>query len=205
MIRAGVRMLLGTQPDMDIVGEAATGREAIQMAEELGPAVVLMDISLPDMDGFKATQEIKRRHPGVAVLALTMYDDEAHFLRMISKGASGYLPKRAAPDDLVFAIRAVHGGGAYLYPSVARTLVSEYLRRVQTGEEKDSYDGLTEREREVLRLIAEGLRNKDIGEGLGISVSTVERHRANIMERLNLHTRTALIKYAIRLKLIDLE
>ena len=116
MIRAGVRMLLGTQPDMDIVGEAATGREAIQMAEELGPAVVLMDISLPDMDGFKATQEIKRRHPGVAVLALTMYDDEAHFLRMISKGASGYLPKRAAPDDLVFAIRAVHGGGGLSLP-----------------------------------------------------------------------------------------
>ena len=116
MVRAGVRMLLGTQPDMDIVGEAATGGEAIRMVEELGPEVVLMDISLPDMDGFEATQEIKRRHPEVAVLALTMYDDEAHFLRMLSRGASGYLPKRAAPDDLIFAIRAVHGGGAISTP-----------------------------------------------------------------------------------------
>ena len=205
MFRGGVRMLLEAQPDMEIVGEAATGREAVRLAEELTPDVVIMDASMPDMDGFEATQEIKKKQPQTAVLALTMFDDDAHFLRMLSLGASGYIPKKAAPDDLVFAIRSVHGGGAYLFPTAARALISDYLHRAQAGEEKASYDGLTDREREVLRLIAEGLPGKEIAEKLGISVSTVERHRANIMEKLDLHTRTALVKYAIRRKLITLE
>jgi two-component system response regulator NreC len=203
VLRAGVRMLLAAQADMEVAGEAASGREAVQLAEELRPDVVLMDLSMPDMDGFEATRALKARCPQVAVLALTMYDSDEHFFRALQAGASGYLPKRAAATELLEAIRSVGSGDAFLYPPLAKALLQDYLHRVQVGEESSSYDGLTEREREVLQLIAKGLLNRQIAELLGIAVATVERHRANIMERLNLHSRTELIKYAIRKGLID--
>lgn len=205
IFRAGLRMLLQAQPDMQIVGEADTGRAAIAKAKELAPDVVLMDISLPDLDGFEATRQIKRALPNAAILALTMHESDEYFFKMLDAGASGYVPKKAAPTDLVSAIRVVHEGGVFLYPSVAKALVRDYMGRVAEGGERETFDGLTDREQEVLKLIADGLTNQDIADKLTISVKTVERHRANIMAKLNMHSRTELVKYAIRKGLIDVE
>ncbi len=205
IVREGLRMLLQAQADMEIVGEAENGKEALAQARALKPDVVVMDISMPDMDGFEATRRIKRVLPQTAVLALTIHEADEYFFEMVNAGASGYVPKRAAPVDLVSAIRAVHQGGVFLYPSVAKALVQDYLGRVEAGREQASYDGLTNREREVLTLIAEGCLNQEIANRLVISVKTVERHRENIMRKLNLHSRTDLVKYAIRKGLIDLE
>jgi DNA-binding NarL/FixJ family response regulator len=203
IVRAGLRMLLQAQPDMQIVGEAEDGRAAIAKAKDLAPNVVLMDISLPDIDGFEATRQIKRALPNTAILALTMHESDEYFFKMLDAGASGYVPKKAAPTDLVSAIRVVHEGGVFLYPSVAKALVRDYMGRVAEGVEREAFDGLTDREQEVLKLIADGLPNQDIADKLTISVKTVERHRANIMAKLNLHSRTELVKYAIRKGLID--
>jgi two-component system, NarL family, response regulator NreC len=205
IVRAGLRMLLQAQPDMQIVGEAEDGRAAIAKAKELEPNVVLMDISLPDIDGFEATRQIKRALPSTAILALTMHESDEYFFKMLDAGASGYVPKKAAPTDLVSAIRVVHEGGVFLYPSVAKALVRDYMGRVAEGGEREAFDGLTDREQEVLKLIADGLPNQDIADKLTISVKTVERHRANIMAKLNLHSRTELVKYAIRKGLIDVD
>lgn len=206
IVRAGLRMLLEAQADIEIVGEVEEGRVAIARAREWLPDVVLMDISLPDIDGFEATRQIKHALPNVAILALTMHESDEYFFKMLQAGASGYVPKKAAPTDLVSAIRVVHAGGTFLYPSVAKALVHDYLNRVaEGGGERENYDGLTEREQEVLKLIADGLSNQEIADSLTISVKTVERHRANIMAKLNLHSRTELVKYAIRKGLIEVE
>lgn len=205
IVRAGLRSLLEGHPEVEVVGEAARGEEAVALATQLQPDVVLMDITLPDIDGAEATRRIRRMAPEVNVLALTIHEDEAYFFEMLNAGAGGYVPKRASPDDLLAAIRVVAAGEVFLHPIVAGALVQDYLQRVQTGTERESYDGLTARQREVLTLVAEGLSNQDIGSRLGISVRTVERHRENIMERLNLHSRTDLVKYALRKGLIQLE
>ncbi len=205
IVRAGLRMLLQAQPEIEIVGEVDTGHAAIAKAKELAPDIVLMDISLPDMDGFEATRQIKRALPNTSILALTMHESDEYFFKMLDAGASGYVPKKAAPTDLVSAIRVVHDGGVFLYPSVAKALVRDYMGRVAEGSEHEALDGLTDREQEVLKLIADGLTNQEIADKLTISVKTVERHRANIMAKLNLHSRTELVKYAIRKGLIDVE
>jgi two-component system response regulator NreC len=205
IVRAGLRSLLERHPDMEVVGEAASGREAIALAQELQPDVVLMDITMPETNGAEATRRIKELAPEIHVLALTIHEDEAYFFEMLNAGACGYIPKRASPDDLLAAIQIAAAGDVYLHPIVAGTLVQDYLRRVRSGTERESYDGLTRRQREVLTLIAEGLSNQDIGTHLGISIRTVERHRENIMSRLNLHSRTDLVKYALRKGLIQLE
>lgn len=205
IVRAGLRALLQAQTDIEVVGEAANGREAVDKAIQLQPDVVVMDITMPDMNGFEATRAIRDACPNIHILALTMHEGEEYFFAMLNAGASGYVPKKAAPTDLVSAIHVVYEGGVFLYPSMAKTLVSDYLRRVETGAEKASYDGLTEREREVVTLVAEGLSNQEIADRLVLSVKTVERHRANIMSKLNLHSRTDLVKYAIKKGLIELE
>jgi two-component system, NarL family, response regulator NreC len=205
LMRTGLRMMLETQEDFEIVGECETGNDAIRRAQELRPDVILMDIALPDILGIEATRAIKKVLPKTAVLALTMHESEEYFFEMLNAGASGYLPKKAAPTELLNAIRVVHAGGVYLYPSLAKTLVQDYLKRAESGDEKQAYDGLTEREREVLKLIADGLSNQEVAERLVISVKTVERHRANILAKLNLHSRTELVKYAIRKGLIEVE
>ena len=204
LVRAGLRMLLQAQPDMEIVGEVDNGRDAVTKAKELQPDIVLMDITLPDVDGFEATRQIKRAFPNVAILALTMHESEEYFFKMLNAGASGYVPKKAAPTDLVSAIRTVHEGGVFLYPSLAKSLVRDFMGRAD-GNARASLDGLSEREQEVLKWIADGLTNQEIGDRLTISVKTVERHRANIMGKLNLHSRTELVKYAIRKGLIEVE
>ena len=205
VVRAGLKMLLSADPSMEIVGEAETGAQALQLVEELAPDVVLMDISMPDMNGIEATRRIKQRFPDVAVLALTMHEDDQYFFEMLAAGASGYVPKRAAPNDLLAAIRAVWNGGVFLFPSLARVLVSDYLQRAeQQGDAGRPFDVLTEREREVLALIAQGLSNQEVADQLVISVKTVGRHRENIMAKLNLHTRVELVRYAIEKGLIEL-
>jgi two-component system response regulator NreC len=203
IVRAGIRMLLDTESDLEVVGEAENGQQVIEMVDELNPDVVVMDIAMPEVDGFQATRKIKEKHPNTAVLILTMYDNEQYFFEALGAGASGYVPKKAAPVALVSAIRALQTGGVYLHPTVARSLVEDYLKRVEEGGERDSYDGLTEREREVLTLIAEGETTQGIAVSLNISAKTVERHRSNIMEKLNLHNRIELTKYAIRKGLIE--
>jgi two-component system response regulator NreC len=203
VVRAGLRMLLSADPEMVIVGEAEDGAQGVRMARDLEPDVVLMDISMPDMNGIEATRRIKELCPDVAVLALTMHEDDQYFFEMLAAGASGYVPKRAAPDELIAAIHAVRNGGVFLFPSVARVLVNEYLQRAEQGAEPGRpFDVLTDREREVLGLIAQGLSNQEIADRLVISIKTVNRHRENIMAKLNLHSRVELVRYAIEKGLI---
>jgi two-component system, NarL family, response regulator NreC len=205
VVRAGLRMLLGADPELQIVGEAENGAQALRLTDELAPDVVLMDISMPDMNGIEATRKIKEQNPNVVVLALTMHEDDQYFFEMLAAGASGYVPKRAAPNDLLSAIHAVHGGGVFLFPSVARALVQDYVQRAaRAGAAGHSFDVLTEREREVLALIAQGLSNQEIADQLVISAKTVNRHRENIMAKLNLHSRVELVRYAIEKGLIDI-
>jgi two-component system response regulator NreC len=203
VVRSGLRMLLESEQDVEILGEAGTAKEAMQVIAALRPDVVLMDIGLPDMTGIDATREIKSRHPETAIVALTIHEDEEYFFKMLEAGASGYVPKRAAPQELLTAIRAAANGEVYLFPSMAKLLVRDYLAHEQPAKPRPELDGLTTREQEVLTYLAEGAGNDEIGEALGISPKTVARHRENIMNKLNLHTRTELVKYAIRKGIIQ--
>jgi len=198
VVRSGLKMLLEDEKDMDIVGEADNAKAALQNALLLKPDVILMDIGLPDMSGIEATREIKKRLPDVAIVALTIHEDEEYFFKMLDAGASGYVPKRAAPDELLTAIRAVANGQVYLYPSLAKLLVRDYLNGDRPNGERISSSELTEREQEVLTYLAEGANNEEIAIALVISPKTVARHRENIMRKLNLHSRSELVRYAIR-------
>jgi two-component system response regulator NreC len=202
VVRTGLRMLLEGQPDMKIVGEADSGLQALEKARELSPDVVVMDITLPDISGIEATRQLKQEFPDLSVIALTIHDDEQYFFEMLQAGASGYVPKRAASDDLITSIRAAYSGEIYIYPSLAKALVADFLGRSSQENEKASLDGLTTRELEVLSLLAEGFNNEKIGETLQISKHTVARHRENLMRKLELHSRSELVKYAIRKGLI---
>ncbi len=198
VVRTGLRMLLEGQPDMKIVGEADSGTQALEKAHLLSPDVVVMDITLPDISGIEATRRLKEALPKISVVALTIHEDEQYFFEMLQAGASGYVPKRAAPEDLIASIRAAFAGEIYIYPSLAKALVADFLGRSSQGVEKASLDGLTDREQEVLSLLAEGMSNDEIGESLQISRHTVARHRENLMRKLELHSRSELVKYAIR-------
>lgn len=203
IVREGIRMILSAQPDIEVVGEAANGQEAIDLTRKLRPDVVVMDISMPGVSGINATKAIKAEMPEVNVLALTMHEDETYVFQLLKAGASGYVLKRGAASDLVNAVRAASKGEAFLYPSVAKAVVQDYLQRVEAGEERERWDGLTQREREILKLIAEGYTNREIAQKLYISVKTVQTHRAHILEKLGLHDRTELVRYAIRKGLIE--
>ncbi|HRN68960.1 MAG TPA: response regulator transcription factor [Promineifilum sp.] len=205
VVRSGLRLLLEAQPDLAIIGEAENGEEAIRRTAELRPDVVLMDIEMPGMNGIEAARRIKAQSPGTSVLALTMYEDDQYFFEMLRAGASGYVPKRAAPDELASAIRAVSRGEVFIHPSLAGRLVQDYLQRRDVEVQEQPTGDLTPREQEVLTLIAQGLSNNEIADQLVISAKTVDRHRENIMRKLNLHNRVDLVKYALRKGLIDLE
>ena len=198
VVRSGLRMLLSGDGDMEIVGEAATAAEALELAAQVSPDVILMDIGLPDRSGIETTRELKRRFPMMAVVALTIHEDEEYFFKMLEVGASGYVPKRAAPEELLSAIRIAAAGEVYLYPSLAKLLVKDYLSADHPVDERAGLGGLTDRESEVLTHLAEGSSNEDIASALVISPKTVERHRENIMRKLNLHSRAELVRYAIR-------
>lgn len=198
VVRSGLKMLLGGQKEMEIVGEAGSAAEALTETERVKPTVILMDIGLPDKTGIEATREIKRKFPDVNIVALTIHEDEEYFFQMLDAGASGYVPKRAAPEELITAINAAAIGEVYLYPSLAKLLVRDFFNSERTADEKVNLDGLTEREREVLTHLAEGASNNETAAVLVISPKTVERHRENIMRKLNLHSRSELVRYAIR-------
>ena len=203
VIRRGIVGLLNAQPDMEVIDEAGNGREAVAKAAAALPDVVLLDVAMPDLNGLGATRMIKEQSPAVQVLILTMHDREDYLFQALRAGASGYVLKGADIEDLLTAVRSVARGGVYLYPQVAKGLVSDYLRRVQSGEDLANYDGLTDREREILQLNAEGKTAENIAEDLHISPHTVQSHRDNIMTKLDLHNRAALIRYAIRRGLVD--
>lgn len=202
VVRRGLRMLLENEADLLIEGEAGNGEQALSLVDTLKPDVVIMDITLPDISGIDAARQIKSLHPNVAVVALTIHEDEQYFFEMLQAGASGYVPKRAAPDDLITAIHAAHRGETYIYPSLAKLLVKDFLSRNGEEDTKETIRGLTPREQEVLALLAEGKSNDEIAELLTISAHTVARHRENLMAKLGLHSRSELVKYAIRKGLI---
>ena len=193
IVRAGLRMLFQAEPDMEIVAEVGSGAEAVDAVRRLHPDVVIMDVAMPGMSGIEATRLIKESSPDVCVLALTMHEDEQYFFEMINAGAAGYIPKRAAPDDLVSAIRAVAQGHVFLHSSLARYLVRERVHHPDSQGESL----LTPRELEVLTLIAEGQTSREIAATLVISVKTVDRHRGNIMAKLDIHNLVDLVKYSI--------
>lgn len=204
IVREGIRRLLAAEPDIVVVGEAADGEAAVRLTENLRPDVVCMDISMPGLSGLEATRQIKARLPEVGIVVLTMHEEEAYLYELVKAGASGYVLKRASARDLVDAVRAVAGGHTFLHPVIARRLVREHEHTGGRDDDRRRYDGLTERERQVVRLIANGKTNREIAEALHISVKTVETHRTHIMEKLDLHDRAHLVRYAVRKGLIDL-
>jgi two-component system, NarL family, response regulator NreC len=203
VVRTGLRMLLEGVEDVEIAGEAGTAREALAQAQRLEPDVILMDIGLPDMSGIDAARRIKENQPDTNIVALTIHEDEEYFFKMLEAGASGYVPKRAAPEELLTAIRAAAVGEVYLYPSLAKLLVRGYLAQDPQTRTSAALDGLTPREQEVLAHLADGASNDEIAAVLNISPKTVARHRENIMAKLNLHSRAELVKYAIRKGIIE--
>ena len=205
LIRRGIVGLLHAQSDMEVVGEASDGREAVNSVIRLSPDVVLMDIGMPGTNGLDATREIRKAAPETQVLILTVHDREDYLFQALRAGAGGYILKGADVQDLLSAIRSVRLGHVYLYPTVTKKLLADYLRRTEAGEDRASYDGLTEREQEVLRLIAEGKTTPEIAHGLHLSPHTVQSHREHIMEKLNLHRKADLIKYALRKGLVGLD
>jgi two-component system response regulator NreC len=203
VVRSGLRMLLENEPDMQIIGEAGSASEALQAVERLQPDVILLDIGLPDLSGIEVARQVKQRSPATAIVALTIHEDEEYFFKMLEAGAVGYVPKRAAPEELIQAIQAAASGEVYLYPSLAKLLVKDFLTSEGGARSARALDGLTDREQEVLALLAEGEGNPEIADRLGISPKTVSRHRENIMRKLNLHSRSELVKYAIRKGIIQ--
>lgn len=201
IFREGVRALLSGYEDIEVVGEAADGREAIDKVAQIQPDVVLMDIAMRRLGGLEATLEIRKLHPDCRVIILTQYDNQEYVFPILKAGAAGYVLKHANPADLVSAIRAVHAGGSFLGPTVAKRVLDRYLTQQQPSE--DPYESLSDRETQVLRLVAEGHTNREIAELLVLSIKTVMGHRANMMEKLGIHNRTELVKYAIRHGLIQ--
>ena len=197
VVRSGLKMMLENEQDVEIIGEASSASEAMEAARRLKPNVILMDIGLPDLSGIDATRQIKQSTPDVSIVALTIHEDEEYFFKMLEAGASGYVPKRAAPEELLTAIRAAATGQVYLYPSLAKLLVRDFLDGGRAAEQEVPSD-LTDREQEVLTYLAEGASNEGIAASLVISPKTVARHRENIMRKLNLHSRAELVRYAIR-------
>jgi two-component system, NarL family, response regulator NreC len=199
MFREGIKAIVGAHPQFKIVGEASEGYQAVNLAANLHPDVVLMDISMPGLKGFEATRRIHRRQPNVSIVILTIYEDDSLVARCLEAGAVGYVLKDTAPEQLIYAIEAASRGERYLSPRVLRGVVSAYLIG---GKVRTKYESLTDREREILTLLAEGLPFKDVAERLNLSVKTVDAHKVNLMRKLGIHDRTGLVRYAIREKLI---
>jgi two-component system, NarL family, response regulator NreC len=197
IVRVGLRTLLESEPDMEVVGQASDGLEAVKMAQDLHPTVVVMDISMPNMDGLEATRRIRVCCPDSVILILTVHAHQRYLFPVLQAGAAGYVLKSTVDTELIGAIRTVAQGGAFLYPDATRLLLEDYLARRGAGQEQNSYESLSEREREVLRLIALGHTSAVIAEQLVLSPKSVETYRTRIMQKLNLHSRADLVRYAL--------
>ena len=204
LVRDGIRALLSLVADIEVVGEAANGREGLEKVAELVPDVVLMDISMPIMGGLEATRRIRREFPKVRVLALTQYDDSEYVIPVIEAGARGFVTKMMAFSELASAIQAAYRGDSYLSPSAAAALIEECQQKFGTEGDRDPYQQLTDREREVLKLVAEGHTAREIADMLVVSPKTVEWYKTSLMNKLNIHSKTDLIKFAIRKRIITL-
>jgi len=198
VVRQGLKALFADEPDVEIVGEADDGRAALKIVSELRPDVVLMDISMPSLNGIEATRQIRQSHPDIKVVVLSMHSDEEYVFQVLRAGASGYVLKQADSSEVFTAIRAALAGGSFLSPAISRVVIDDYVRRAEARGQGSNLDLLTSREREVLQLLAEGLSNRQIAEQLNISVKTVETHRSNMMSKLGLSSKTELVKYAFR-------
>jgi two-component system, NarL family, response regulator NreC len=203
IVRAGLRFLLERQEDMEILGEAADGRQAVRLAEELNPSVIVLDIAMPQLNGIDAATQIMRRDPDVKVIVLSMYADEEFIVRALTAGVKAYLLKDAVQADLVRAVRAVATGKSFFSPAIAQTLAEDYVRQLQSKGMEDSYELLTDREREILQLLAEGKSNKEVASVLNVSPYTVETHRTHLMQKLNLHNTAEIVLYAVRKKIVS--
>jgi len=203
LMRSGVRLMLNREPGIDVVGEASDGREAVALAKSLKPDVVIMDIGMPSLNGIEAAAQMTQNNPQLAIMILSMHTDETYVLRALKAGARGYLLKDSAEADLIKAVHVVAGGKSFFSPAVSKVLLDDYVRKLKRSGTDDAYDLLTPREREVLQLIAEGKSNKDIANLLNLSVYTVESHRSNLMEKLNLRGLPELIIYAVRKGIIS--
>ncbi|MBI4824623.1 MAG: response regulator transcription factor [Nitrospirae bacterium] len=203
LVREGIIALLKLYDDVEVIGEAESGKEAVEKADTLKPDIILMDIAMPGLGGMEATLEIKKRHPDIKILVLSQYDDKEYVSRFLKAGVSGYILKRAVGSDLITAIRAVAKGQSYLHPSIAQEVIEGYVGKHK--EAVDPYELLTDREKQVLKLIAEGYTHKEIASTLGISDKTVIAHQTNISEKLDLHTKAELIKFAITRGIIKLK
>lgn len=203
ILRDGIKALLEKRDNIKVVAEAADGREAVPKVTQFRPDVVVLDISMPLMDGLEATRQIKRENPDTKVLVLTMHDDEEYFFQLLRAGASGYVTKKSVSRELVSAIEALYRGESFFCPSMAKYLLSDYLRLDKTAEHTEQEE-LTPREREIVKLIAEGYTNQQIADILHRSVKTIESHRSNILRKLDMHDSIELVKYAVRKKLIEI-
>ncbi len=204
IFRQGIKKLLEEESDLQVVGEASDGREAVKKATELKPDVILMDIAMANLNGLEATRQIKKHLPSAKVIMVTMHKNEEYVLQSFQAGASGFILKEGAVEELVSAIRSINSDKSFLSPSISKTLIDAYMRKMETGKTETPFDLLTDREREVLQLIAEGYTNREVAKSLFISVKTVEAHRAHIMQKLNIHDIAKLVKYAIQKGLVDL-
>lgn len=203
ILRDGIRSLIEDEPDMEVIGEAEDGITVVKLTERLKPDVILMDLAMPLLNGLEATRQIRKNQPGAKILILTMHENEEYIRQVLVAGAMGYILKDAAARELLGAIRSVHKGEVVLSPAITRLIVTDYLRWGELSAQEPS-DGLTDRERQILQLIAEGYTNKQIADILSISIKTVQAHRLNLMKKLDLHDRGELIKYAIQKKIIDI-
>lgn len=197
-VRTGLRHVLEEHPEFKIAGEAADGREAVRLAEQEHPDVAVLDIGMPNLNGIEAARQISESLPGVSIIMLSMHSDEAYVLRSLKAGARAFLLKQSAESDLIAAVKAVSQGKSFFSPAISQMLLEDYMRQIRDRDVEDSYDLLTPREREILQMIAEGKSNKEMANQLQLSLYTVETHRANLMEKLDLHTVPELILYAVR-------
>jgi len=203
IVRKGLKLQLEQNGSFEVIGEACEGREAVRMAEELSPDVVIMDVAMPNLNGIQATNQLVKKNPQIGVIILSMHSDETYLTRALAAGAKGYLLKENADVDLDDAVISVARGKPFFSPAIANTLLEDYMRQLQQRGLHDSYDLLTDREKEILQLLAEGKSNKDIATALNLSTNTVETHRTRIMQKLDLHSVAEIILYAVRKRIIS--
>ena len=203
IVRKGLRLQLEQHEDFEVVGEAADGREAVRVADELKPDVVIMDIAMPNLNGIQAATQLVKRNPQIGIIMLSMHSDESYLTRTLAAGAKGYLLKDTADVDLYRAVQVVAQGKPFFSPAIANTLLEDYMRQLKQRGLQDTYDLLTDREKEIFQLLAEGKANKEVATVLNLSPNTVETHRTRIMQKLDLHSSAEIVLYAVRKKIIS--